>query len=1004
MERKKEEEERRQSGSPGGVEENAEEEDGVPSLIFSSEESDPDAPVTRSKKIERQKKKIEKAATPAAQQHEAKPEPICEQLTLIPKTEWRGLVVRHTISKEVGRVLSVDELSRVEIQTTWGVMKGKDIHFEVLPKDCSEYLQFECANALLEESASESENEQRAAAETVGASPDPMPPVTLENDLLTMRSISIIPPPPINQYLFRKSNKPTRTKFIEIVPNGQQKKPPAPPAAAATPVITTHTPLVLRNNSQSAETHVEAKEKSSRPLPQQLPLPNPAPSTSSRPFPAQLDRPAPKERSRSPPLPAAPSRSSENSFQKGREPPRQSHEQKDWSSHSHKNRDSHRTERRDDRRDWREDHHQPDKKDKKAERVFPSHPSNFSRPEESRRIEHPLAKPNRKEDESLCSRSNPRDTLPIRDVPIALDARLPTFSSDEDDTPERKSLRRKEQREDPQSRDPRARLPGGISQPLATNKPVPEEDADISELLNKFKQNSSAPVSARVAPVAPVAPVPPTLVPSSLPPQRTSAATPHQAMTANSFPSHSFDVASSQPGSNSFSSGPQNFYGQQSYSASAYPADSLPAAPYSDQFLSTEGQYEFAEGPNYFSAQDDAYPVQSVGGDYFPAEPSSGRGGRRRSRFQRNEAVAFPVAPLLEQQPVTQEYFPSPALDTSFSYAEQEQAVTFHSAAPGGQRVYRSKKFAQAFQQQQQPPEREPDRFEQQDELYPAAQTYSEGYSEFAPYSSELGMFESSQHSYYPPAPAPAPADVSQLSSFEYDPYGGEYFSSSSIGPGDSFDPQTAYYTSSQSLPAHPDNFSSAPAAQFSTISNVPSSSYFAGKGKWKEEKKRKNQDSNYAGDVKRLKSVPNRSTPFPHAPSEVARPSSFRQDPSPPPPPFPQPPPAPPADPPTRFDSFYDPSPPFVPAAPLPPLPPRPLPANKHYNQQRRKTPPFPPTSHPLKKGNNRSNDHRREPEKSVHEIDEEMELLGQQITRVHAELTRKKLPEEYEEGEISE
>ncbi len=155
----------------------------IKKYLSSSEDSNPDAPVTRrrrndkmKKKEQKKKKRTKRKGDPASssssdEENEENEEqnlpesaaPIIvyptTPLNETDRSTWKGKIVRHIISKEVGKIISYDD-QRVEIQTTWGDMKGKDIHFELLHPSSHEYLSFECANILLEESSSSSSNEK----------------------------------------------------------------------------------------------------------------------------------------------------------------------------------------------------------------------------------------------------------------------------------------------------------------------------------------------------------------------------------------------------------------------------------------------------------------------------------------------------------------------------------------------------------------------------------------------------------------------------------------------------------------------------------------------------------------------------------------------------------------------------------------------------------------------------------------------------------------------------
>jgi hypothetical protein len=269
---------------------NEEKEEDFPLPVFSSEDSNDDLPITRarrnalSKKKEEKKKKKKESPVKGSNKKEspndrndAKEEgkdvtriiPVEEEeeqevhFPTVPlldyeRSFWIGLVVRHTISKEIGKVSDMDDHNRVEIHTTWGAMKGKDIHFEVLDRNSKEYLSFECCNALLSESddTATAENEANRFEEDDNDDnnslllpvaeltsepitdllllPSAQAAIDLEPDLFSRKSISVIPPPPINHYLFRQSSKPTRTKLVEVP---LIKKPVLPPPAAVSAVL-----------------------------------------------------------------------------------------------------------------------------------------------------------------------------------------------------------------------------------------------------------------------------------------------------------------------------------------------------------------------------------------------------------------------------------------------------------------------------------------------------------------------------------------------------------------------------------------------------------------------------------------------------------------------------------------------------------------------------------------------------------------------------------------------
>jgi hypothetical protein len=159
---------------------------------------------------------------------------------------WKGLIVRHTISKEIGKIISFhsddsnttvgekkDEKDyRVEIRTTWGDMKGKSIHFEILNKNSSEYLQFECADILLEDDEDIEEEQEKGSSLSVEEEKEEEAegwkevPISNKHDErssnvvveTTNKKLSVLPPPSINHHRFitpADLKRPGKAKLIE---------------------------------------------------------------------------------------------------------------------------------------------------------------------------------------------------------------------------------------------------------------------------------------------------------------------------------------------------------------------------------------------------------------------------------------------------------------------------------------------------------------------------------------------------------------------------------------------------------------------------------------------------------------------------------------------------------------------------------------------------------------------------------------------------------------------
>jgi hypothetical protein len=168
-------------------------------------------------------------------------------------SSWTGLIVRHTISEEIGKIISFhsDDSAattnqgqqkdpknyRVEIRTTWGDMKGKSIHFEILNKHSSEYLQYECANILPEEDEAKEpgKNQEDEKAQSLSVDEESeewkVVPIFNKNDEGSSsraadsnlerndKKLSVRPPPSINHHRFitpADLKRPGKAKLIEI--------------------------------------------------------------------------------------------------------------------------------------------------------------------------------------------------------------------------------------------------------------------------------------------------------------------------------------------------------------------------------------------------------------------------------------------------------------------------------------------------------------------------------------------------------------------------------------------------------------------------------------------------------------------------------------------------------------------------------------------------------------------------------------------------------------------